>query len=41
MDVVDVSSTEIRRRVAAGEPINTLVSPRVAALITELDLYRR
>ena len=41
MDVVDVSSTEIRRRVTAGEPMETLVSPRVAALIAELDLYRR
>lgn len=40
MDVVDVSSTEIRRRVAAGEPIDGLVSPGVAALIDELGLYR-
>lgn len=40
MDVVDVSSTEIRRRVAAGEPIDGLVSPRVAALIADLGLYR-
>jgi nicotinate-nucleotide adenylyltransferase len=40
MDVVDVSSTEIRRRVAAGEPIDGLVSRRVAALIAELGLYR-
>lgn len=40
MDVVDVSSTEIRRRVGAGESINGLVSPRVAALIDELGLYR-
>lgn len=40
MDVVDVSSTEIRRRVAAGEPIGGLVSPRVASLIAELALYR-
>jgi nicotinate-nucleotide adenylyltransferase len=40
MDVVDVSSTEIRRRVAAGEPIDGLVSRRVAALIADLGLYR-
>lgn len=40
MDVVDVSSTEIRRRVAADESIVGLVSPHVAALIAELGLYR-
>jgi nicotinate-nucleotide adenylyltransferase len=38
--VVDVSSSEIRRRVAAGEPIDGLVPPRVAALIEELGVYR-
>jgi nicotinate-nucleotide adenylyltransferase len=38
---VDVSSREIRRRVAAGEPIDGLVPPAVAALIAELGLYRR
>jgi nicotinate-nucleotide adenylyltransferase len=37
---VDVSSREIRRRVAAGEPIDGLVPPAVAALIAELGLYR-
>jgi nicotinate-nucleotide adenylyltransferase len=37
---VDVSSREIRRRVAAGEPIDHLVPPRVTALIDELGLYR-
>jgi nicotinate-nucleotide adenylyltransferase len=36
----DVSSSEVRRRVAAGEPINDLVPPVVAALIDELGLYR-
>lgn len=36
---VDVSSTEVRRRVAAGEPIDELVPPAVAALIAELGLY--
>ena len=40
MDVVEASSTEIRRRVAAGEAIDTLVSPHVAELIDELGLYR-
>ena len=37
---VDVSSTEIRRRVAAGEPIDELVPREVVALIEELGLYR-
>ena len=35
-----VSSTEIRRRVAAGEPIDGLVPPAVAAEIERLGLYR-
>jgi nicotinate-nucleotide adenylyltransferase len=35
-----VSSTEIRARVARGEPIDGLVPPRVAELIAELGLYR-
>jgi nicotinate-nucleotide adenylyltransferase len=38
---VEASSTEIRRRVAAGEPIEGLVPPAVAALVRDLDLYRR
>jgi nicotinate-nucleotide adenylyltransferase len=37
---VDVSSTEVRRRVAAGEPIDDLVPEAVAALFEALDLYR-
>jgi nicotinate-nucleotide adenylyltransferase len=37
---VDASSTEVRRRVAAGEPIDHLVPPAVAKLIDELGLYR-
>jgi nicotinate-nucleotide adenylyltransferase len=37
---VDVSSREIRRRVADGEAIELLVPPRVATLIAELGLYR-
>ena len=40
MPVVDVSSTAIRARVAAGEPIDGLVAPGVAALIAERGLYR-
>jgi nicotinate-nucleotide adenylyltransferase len=35
-----VSSSEIRRRVAAGESIEGLVEPRVAAEIGRLGLYR-
>ena len=35
-----VSSTEVRDRVARGEPIDDLVPPRVARLIDELALYR-
>ena len=40
MKPVDVSSTEIRRRVAAGQPIDVLVPPAVAAEIERLGLYR-
>lgn len=40
MPVVDVSSTGIRRRVAAGESIEGLVAPGVAQLIAEQGLYR-
>jgi nicotinate-nucleotide adenylyltransferase len=35
-----VSSTEIRERVAHGEPIDDLVPSGVAALVRELGLYR-
>jgi nicotinate-nucleotide adenylyltransferase len=34
-----VSSTEIRRRVRGGEPINEMVPPRVAAYIEKYGLY--
>jgi nicotinate-nucleotide adenylyltransferase len=37
---VEVSSSEVRRRVEAGEPIDDLVPEAVAALIEELGLYR-
>jgi nicotinate-nucleotide adenylyltransferase len=37
---VDASSTEIRARVARGEPIDGLLPPAVARLVSELGLYR-
>ena len=40
IDSPDVSATEIRRRVRAGESLNGLVSPAVADLIAERGLYR-
>jgi nicotinate-nucleotide adenylyltransferase len=40
LDSPGVSSSEVRRRVAAGEPIADLVPPAVARLIAELKLYR-
>ncbi len=40
IEPVDVSSTEIRRRVAARESIEGLVPPAVAAEIERLGLYR-
>jgi nicotinate-nucleotide adenylyltransferase len=36
---VPVSSTEIRRRIRAGEPIEELVDPRVARYIHHYRLY--
>jgi nicotinate-nucleotide adenylyltransferase len=36
---VDASSTDIRARVARGEPIDGFVPPAVARRIVELDLY--
>lgn len=38
---VPVSSTEIRRRVSAGEPIDELVDPRVSRYIHHYGLYRK
>jgi nicotinate-nucleotide adenylyltransferase len=35
----DVSSTEIRARVARGEPLDGLVAPAVSAYIAEHGLY--
>jgi nicotinate-nucleotide adenylyltransferase len=40
MAPLDVSSSLVRARVAAGEPIDALVTPAVAGLIGELGLYR-
>jgi nicotinate-nucleotide adenylyltransferase len=40
MEPTSVSSTEIRRRVEAGEPIDGLVPPVVAREIERLGLYR-
>jgi nicotinate-nucleotide adenylyltransferase len=39
IEPIAASSTEVRERVARGEPIGELVPPAVAALISELDLY--
>lgn len=39
MPTVEVSSTEIRRRAALGEPIDELVPPGVARLVVEHGLY--
>jgi nicotinate-nucleotide adenylyltransferase len=40
MPPVDVSSSEIRRRIAAGEPIDALVPLEVGRYITQHGLYR-
>jgi nicotinate-nucleotide adenylyltransferase len=37
---LDLSSTEVRRRAAAGEPLEPLVPPAVARYIREHQLYR-
>ena len=37
---LDVSSTDLRRRVAAGEPIDGLVPPAVRSVIESRGLYR-
>jgi nicotinate-nucleotide adenylyltransferase len=38
--LIDISSTDIRRRVHAGEPIDQLVPPAVAEYIRQRGLYR-
>ena len=40
IDSPDISGTEIRRRVAAGEPLDGMVSSAVAAIIEQRRLYR-
>jgi nicotinate-nucleotide adenylyltransferase len=40
MEPVGVSASDVRRRVAAGEPYAELVPPAVAQLIEELRLYK-
>lgn len=40
LDSPPVSSTAVRERVAAGEPLDDLVPPAVAEVIEELGLYR-
>ncbi len=40
LPMMDVSSTEVRRRVAAGEPIAGLVPDAVARYIERRQLYR-
>lgn len=37
---LDVSSSDLRRRIAAGEPIDYLVPPGVASVVEERLLYR-
>lgn len=37
---LDVSSSEVRKRIQAGEPIDDLVPAEVAKLVEELGLYR-
>jgi nicotinate-nucleotide adenylyltransferase len=41
MPRIDISSSAIRRRVAAGRPVRYLVPDAVAAAIAEHDLYRQ
>jgi nicotinate-nucleotide adenylyltransferase len=41
MEPVPISSSDIRERIARGEPIDDLVPPAVAAEIERLGLYRR
>ncbi len=38
---LDMSSSLVRKRLTAGEPIDDLVGPEVAAYIAEHELYGR
>jgi nicotinate-nucleotide adenylyltransferase len=40
LDSPEVSSSEVRSRIARGEPVDDLVPPAVAAAIEETGLYR-
>lgn len=40
VEQVPISSSEVRRRIRAGEPVGGLVPPAVTALLDELGLYR-
>lgn len=40
LDPVAISSTEVRERVARGEPVDDLVLPAVADAVARLGLYR-
>jgi nicotinate-nucleotide adenylyltransferase len=40
MEEIDISATEIRRRLAGGEPTHDLLAPAVRALIDERGWYR-
>lgn len=40
MPQIEVSSTDLRRRVATGEPVEVLIPPAVVALIARHGLYR-
>ena len=40
-ETVSISSTEIRRRVRAGEPIDAFVDPLVSRYIHHYDLYKK
>jgi nicotinate-nucleotide adenylyltransferase len=40
LPMLDISSTEVRQRVAAGQPVDALVPPQVARYIESHALYR-
>ena len=40
LDSPEVSSSEVRSRIARGEPVDALVPPAIAAAIEETGLYR-
>jgi nicotinate-nucleotide adenylyltransferase len=40
MPLLEISSTDLRTRVAEGRPTDYLITPAVRAVIDELGLYR-